>query len=895
MVLPQVSALPKMNPLHRLTRPLRRLFGKSKLERDMAEEMRFHLEQRAAERAAEGLSPEEARYAAERRFGNVASLQEEARADRGWRWLENFAMDLRLGVRSLVKTPGFTLVAILTLGLGIGANTSMFTMLTGIVTKPLPYPAVEQLVRLYRETKQAPDGHIAPADFLDFQRAFDGRDAVAAYTPAYASLSEPGQPAEMAYGARSTPNLLAVFGIRPQLGRDFLPEEAVPGRDRVVILSRRVWLNRYAGDRHVIGQTIRVDGEPHRVVGVMPESFNEWRHLGMVDFFRPLALTPALAVDRSTPLLRVVLRRDPARPFTEIAAFVADFGARQAKDHAEINAGSSWRAVPLARSITGQRERPMFNMMIVLSALVLLIACSNLANLLLARTMTRAREFAVRAALGASRLQLLRPLVAESLLLALAGGVCAVLFAYWFRDYMAFRSTGINGESVFVELGWVVFGWAFAASLVTAVAFGLAPALFAMRLDLNGTLKSGGRGTLGGRGHQRFRQLLIVGQFAVAMILLAAAGMQIRGLNELNTRRAGWTSDNLITGTIVLPAGTYPDADEMNSFHRLALERLEALPGVTSASISSFTPFFNWSDPRRFVVDGRDRPERGLEPVATVNSVSPAYFETYGTRLLAGRAFTAQDDAKAAKVFVVSEGAARALFGTASPLGRRLAQVTGDSPVWGEIVGVVGDVEPVTNDKTKRFNQIYQPMAQEPRRQNEIAVHTTGVAPSLMVDSIRAAMASLDSDLPVRQLQPVDLTIRRANYQVAVGRDIFAGMGVLGLALSALGIYGVIARTMAQRTGEFAIRLALGACVRDITRLVLGAGVKLALAGSALGLAGGVAITRLLAAANPNMRVNSTEVLAGTTIILITVALLACWLPARRAGKVDAMKALRAE
>jgi putative ABC transport system permease protein len=883
-----------MNPL-RLFRPLRSLFGKSQLERDMADEMRYHLEQRATEQQGAGLTPEEARYAAERRFGNLASLQEQARTDRGWRWLENFLMDLRLGVRSLLKSPGFSVVAILTLGLGIGANTSMFTMLNGIVTKPLPYPGVDQLVRVYRDTKQTPDGNISPADFLDFQRAVD-RDRLAAYTPAYVSLSEPGQPAEMAYAARSTDNLLAVLGIRPQLGRDFRPEEMQIGQDRVVILSRRVWLNRYGGDPTIINRSIRVDGEPHKVIGVMPETINDWRHLGMIDFFRPLAFTSALMADRSTPLLRVVLQRGADRAFTEVAAFVTDFGARQARDFAELNAGSSWRAMRLADSVTGQKERPFFAMIIVLSGLVLLIACSNLANLLLARTMTRAREFAVRAALGASRLQLLRPLVAESLLLALAGGVCAVFFAYWFRDYMAFRSTGSNGESVVVDLGWVVFVWAFGVALITAVAFGLAPALFALRLDLNGTLKSGGRGAVGGRGHRRFRQVLIVGQFAVAMILLAAAGMQIRGLNELNNRRSGWVSDDLISGTIVLPAGIYADAEKIDAFHRLALERLAALPGVTSASISSFTPFFPWSaDLRKFEVEGRERPERGLEPVAAVNNVSPDYFATYRTRLLAGRTFNARDDAKGPKVFIVSERTARMLFGDANPIGRRLTQVTGGVPAWGEVVGVVSDVEPVTNDKVQVPGQVYQPMAQEPRRSNEIAVHTTGAAPAGIVDAIRATMAALNPDLPVRQLQHVDLTIRRANYQVAVGRDLFAGMGVLGLALAALGIYGVIARTTAQRSGEFAIRLALGACVRDITRLVLAAGVKLALAGSLLGLAGGVGICRLLAAANPNMRMNSTEVLAGTTVILVTVALVASWLPARRAGKVDAMSALRAE
>lgn len=884
-----------MNPLHRFVRPLRSLFGKGRLERDMAEEMRFHLEQRAADRQADGLSPEEARYAAERKFGNVASIQEQAREARGWVWLDNFGKDLHLGVRSLLKSPGFTLVAILTLGLGIGANTSMFTMMNGIVNKPLPYPGVGQLVRLYRETKQKADGHIAPADFLDFQRAFEGRDALAAYTPASASLSEPGQPAEMAYAARSTANLFAVLGIQPQLGRDFLPDEAVSGQDRVVILSRRVWLNRYAGDPAIINRTIRVDGEPHKVVGVMPETFNEWRHLGIIDFFRPLAFASAEAADRRSALLRVILRRDPSRPFAEVAAFAAGFGARQAKEFPELNAGSAWRAERLPDTVAGKRERPMFAMMLALSGLVLLIACSNLANLLLARTMTRAREFAVRAALGASRLQLLRPLAAESLLLALAGGACALFFALWFRDYMAIRSMGDNGEMVVVDVGWAVFGWAFAASLVTALAFGLAPALFAMRLDLNGTLKSGGRGTVGGRGHQRFRQLLIVGQFAVAMILLAAAGVQIGGLNELNNRRAGWTSENLITGTILLPAGTYPDDTKISAFHRLTLERLATLPGVASAGLSSAAPYEAWPDPRRFIVEGRDRPARGLEPVAAVNCVSPGYFGTYGTRLLSGRLFNERDDAQAAKVFIVSERTARALFGSDNPIGRRLAQVTEGNPRWGEVVGVVADVEPAVQDRARLPGQVYQPMAQEPRRPNEIAVRTTGVAPAAVVDSVRAAMAGLDPDLPVSQLQPVDLTIRRANYQVAVGRDIFAGMGGLGLALAALGLYGVIARTMAQRTGEFAIRLALGACVRDITRLVLAAGVKLAFVGSLLGLAGGYAVCRFLASANPYMRVNSTPVLVGTTLLLIAVALVACWLPARRAGKVDAMSALRAE
>lgn len=877
--------------LHRL----RYLFRRRQTEAEMAEEMRFHLEQRAAEKIADGLSPDEARYAAQRKFGNVASIQERARAAHGWLWLENLAKDLRLGVRSLWKSPGFTLLAVLTLGLGIGANTAMFGMIQTILFKPLPYPDAGQLVRLYRATGQTRYGQFAPADFFDFRRASQSLGEVAAYTPANASLSEPGNPAEMAYAGRITANLFNLLGIPPQLGRSFQPAEEVPGRDRVVILSQRVWLRRYGGDPDIIDRTIRIDGEPHKVVGVMPASFNEWRHLGMIDFFRPLALTSEQAEDRRSPLLRVVIRRAASRPFAEVAGFVTDYGARLAKEYPEAHAGSSWRAEPLAETITGKSARPMFNMMIALSGLVLLIACSNLANLLLARTMARAREFAVRGALGASRLQLLRPLAVEALLLALLGGVGAVFFALWFGDYMAVRSMGDNGEAVVMDIGWPLFGWAFLAALVTAVAFGLAPALFALRLDLNGTLKSGGRGAVGGRGHRRFRQLLIVGQFAVAMTLLAAAGVQIRGLNELNSRRAGWTSDHLITGTILLPAATYSDAEKINAFHRLTLERLAALPGVASASVSAFTPFFTWPDTRKYIVEGRDRPQSGLEPAAVVNSVSPGYFGAYGTRLLAGRVFDNRDTAQAPRVFIVSEPTARALFGSANPVGRRLAQVVDGNPHWGEVVGVVADVEPAVNFLNLVPYQVYQPMTQEPRGQNEIAVRTTGVEPLALLDAIRSTMAQLDPDLPVRQLQQADLTVERANYQVAVGRDMFAGMAVLGLALASLGIYGVIARTMAQRTGEFAIRLALGANLGHITRLVLASGLKLAVAGSLLGLLGGFGICRLLAAANPAMHMNSTEVLIGVTVLLITVALLACWLPARRAGKVDAMTVLRAE
>lgn len=884
-----------MNPLHSFIRPFRSLFGKSKLERDMAEEMRFHLDQRAADQQADGLSPEEARYAAERRFGNVASIQERAREGRGWSWLENIAKDLRFAARQLARSPGFTLLAVVTLGLGIGANTSMFSVLNGILLKPLPFAEVGQLERIYRATAQNAEGNLSPADFLALRKGQQGYGAIFAFLPASASLSEPRQPAELAYSARATIDLLSGLGITPQLGRDFLPGEDVPGRDRVVILSQRTWRNRYGRQPDIIGRSIRIDGEPHEVIGVLPESFNDWRYLGVVDFFRPLAFTPEQAADRKTANLRVIGRRAAALPAAEAAGFIAGFGARLAAEFPEANAGSAWRTVGLQRDAAGSSGLIVLPMLISLSGAVMLIACSNLANFLLARTMARAREIAVRAAIGATRLQLFRPLLAEALLLSLAGGGLAVLVAGWFRDWAAMRSTGDNGEQVVFTLDWSVLGWAFAASLVTAAVFSVAPALFALRLNLNEALKSGGRSSTGGRGHQRFRQVLIIAQFALSMVLLSGAASFIQGLAEAQNRRAGWESSQVVTGTVLLPAGKYADAGHLNAFHRRVLERLGALPGVESVSISAATPFFDWSDVRKLVVEGQPPPEPSLEPVAMFNTVSPDYFKTFGTSLVAGRSFDRRDEAGAPRAYLLSQTTARTLFGTQDPVGRRLAPVGPGGPAWGEVVGVVSDIQSADPEPSGVTLRVYQAMAQEPGRQLEIAVRAAGAAPAALVDTIRATMTELDGDLPIRRLTTADASIARTFYQLRFLRDMLTAFGVLGLGLASLGIYGVIARTMAQRTNEFAIRLALGASARDITRLVLGTGVRQALVGSALGLVGAYAVTAGIAAAFRGIHANSPLILASTTLLLVTVALLACWLPARRAGKIDAISTLRAE
>ena len=661
----------------------------------------------------------------------------------------------------------------------------------------------------------------------------------------------------------------------------------------MIVISNRYWRSRFGGDPGVIGRSIRVDGEAHDIIGVMPESLNDWRHLGPVDIYRPLAFTTQEAADRTTVWLRVIGRRATSVTPEQGAAFIADVGRRLAIDHPAVNSETTWRTMAIQDTVAPENGPGILAMLVGLSAFVLLIACSNLANLLLARTMARAREFAVRSALGASRMRLLRPLFLESLLLALAGGIGAVLVARWAAAWLALVTTDDNGESLRLALDWNVLGWAFGVCLFTAIAFGLAPALFALRLDLNGTLKAGSRGTTGGRGHQRFRHALIVGQFALAMILLAGAALLMRGVEDLNNRRVGWESDRVISGSIVLPAATYPDSIAIAGFQRRALERLEAMPGVESASISYATPFFGLVEQRKYLVAGRDAPEAGREPSAMINGVSPRYFETVGTRVLSGRAFTERDELGSPRVFIINQAMARGLFPDENPIGKRIAEAGGTTVEWGEIVGVVADIQSVYPDRVAVTWQLYQPSAQEPRHVNQIVVRVAGGVSAPAIEAIRAAMAQVDPDLPVRDLQPAEATIEKANAQFGILGRMLSFLGMLGLGLAALGIYGVISRTVAQRTGEFGIRLALGAVAADIARLVLVSGSKLAIIGSAIGLLGAFGIARLIGAFFPNMQTNSLPVLAGVTIVLVAIALVACYIPARRAARTSPTEALR--
>jgi putative ABC transport system permease protein len=884
-----------MRPEHWLfTIPLRlrSVFRRNKVEHELEEELQFHFDQRVEEFIAKGLSPGEAKLAARRAMGGIEQRKEDARDTRRVKWFTDFTDDLRFASRRLFKSPGFTLISVLTLGAGIGANTSAFSLANEVFFRPLPYPQSEQLDRIYRKTAQNSRGAVSAPDFADAKEQLKSYGELAGYGTLGVSLAAPGEPAQLAAGLRVSENFWHVLRTEPQLGRAFRGDEAILGNHRVLMISDKYWKSRFAGDPSVVGRLVRVNGEPHEIVGVLPRRTDDWRHLGAYDVFRPLGLTEEEATDRNTAWIRLVGRRAENVTTGQGQAVLADFGHRLATEHPALHTGTTWRGLSLVLATAPDYGPGIFGMLIGLSGFVLLIACSNLANLSLARTVGRAREFALRAAIGASRLRLLRPLFAEALVLALLGGVLGVGFATFSNAWL--RTVGQDGTFVF-QVDWRVLVWAFAICLFTVLAFSVAPALFTVRLDPNIALKSGSRGLTGDRGHQRFRNTLIVGQFALATVLLAGASMFVRGVYDANNKDYGWQAGQLITGTMLLPAASYPSDKEIADFHRLAIERLQGLPGVEAASASYTMPFFGVAETRKYEIAGREAPKPGQEPVATTNGVSPRYFETVGTRLLEGRGFNETDVASAAKVFIVNQAMARSLFKGESPIGRRIAPTGGATVEWGEIVGVVGDTQSIYPDRIPVAYQVYLPLAQEPRAAAEIAVRTTGSAPANLVESIRSTMASLDADLAIQRLQSAEESIARANLQWQLVGTMLAYMAFLGLGLASLGLYGVIARTTAQRAPEFGIRMALGAQLRDITRQVLGYGARLAVLGSVIGLLGAAIVAKLIATGFPAMRTDSPIVLTAVTLFLIGVSLLASWLPARRAARVDPVSALRAE
>jgi predicted permease len=803
--------------------------------------------------------------------------------------------DLKFAVRALFRNPGFTLTAVVTLALGIGLNTAMFSLMNSIFLRPLPFEDSKSLVRLYRTTPQNRDGDFSPADYGELKAAGEGFGRFAASYDESVSISDPAHPAELENALRVSSNYLDVLRVRPEMGRAFGPGDETQGGDRVAIISDSVWKKRFGAAPGILGRSIRIDGEPHAIIGVLPEKADDGRLIRDVGVFRPLGLAANQIASHGEPWLRIIGRRDDPVTRDQGRAIIAALGERSAHEFPKENAGASWRSEQLLGSTGNASGIIVGSMLLGLSGFVLLIACSNLANFVLARTIERSQELSVRAALGASRLQLVRPVALESLVLAFAGGMGSLAVALWSARWLSAQSVASGGSPMEFPLDWRVLSFAFLSSLATALFFGLAPALLISKANISGSLKGGTRGSTAGAGHQKLRRILVIGQFAMAMTLLAGAGFLARGADNLLRNDLGWDANNVVTGSVDLPKTRFDSAEKILGFQRRLTEKLRQVPGAESVALAYSLPYSGAAGTRPYIVEGRDRPARGNEPTAIFNGITPDYFKVTGGRLVVGRPFQDADTAASTRVVIISEGMAKALFAGRNPIGQRISRADTDKPEWSEIVGVAADIRPTGIYQQPSLSQVYHPLAQEPWQYAAFGIRTAPGATRAVLGAVSAAVASVDLDLPVRNLMTAEAMVEHSSFDLGMLKRMLGAFAFLGLALAALGIYGVIERMVAQRTREIGIRMALGATMADVRRLVLGSGVRLALFGAVAGLAGAVALTRLLSSMMPGVEGGAGTVIAAATLILSSVAILACYVPARAAARVDPVTAIRAE
>jgi putative ABC transport system permease protein len=800
--------------------------------------------------------------------------------------------NLRFAFRRLAASPGFTTIAVVTLALGVGLNTAMFSVLNTLLLRPLPFPDPDRLFRLDRTSAQQPDGSHRGPNYLDIERHSGDVADVAAYRGWGATVSEPGRPAEFRESLRVSPRFFDVLSIRPALGRTFRMDEDAVGRNHVIVLSERYWRSRFDADPNIVGRVVRLDGQSTEIVGVLPASVEALALFGPIDLFRPLALTEEERSFRSETFFQILGRyRTGVAPAAAEAHF-ATVARRLAADHAE-NAGLGLRTVPLQSTTVSDATATITYLLLGLSGFVLLIACANLANLLIARAMSRSREFAVRVALGASSARLIGPVAAECLMIALAGGALGIQLSIWTTQWMGRQLSDERASVVFV-LDWRVLGFAMAATFATALVVGVAPAWLVSRLQVNNTLKGGTRGSTADPSQHRFRNALIVGQLALALVLLAGAAVFALGLNQLAARESGWNPAPLLSGKVSLRG----DGDQARTFRawRQLRERLAALPGVERASVDLDLPLYGFAAGQRaYVIEGRERPNPGHEPTALTNGVSPEYFDTVGTPLIRGRGILLSDTLESPRVVVINETMARTLFPRGDAIGHRLGRVDRD-PQWAEIVGVARDVRFLGITALPTTFQVYQPLSQETWGFASATVRAVDPATAAaLVQPFRRAVAEFDPDIAVLNLRPVPAEIADSNRGLVTITQLLAGFAGLGLFLAALGIYGVITRLVAQRTPEIGVRMALGATFDQVLRLVLGAGLRMTLVGVGLGLLGAIALTRLLNTQLPGLATNNAVTISAAAVLLLAVSILACYVPARRASKVDPLVAMRTE
>jgi putative ABC transport system permease protein len=819
--------------------------------------------------------------------------------------LAAFWQDLRYGARMLFKNPGFTLIAVITLSLGIGANSAIFSVVNSVLLREAPYREPRRLVMVWsdRPQFQARTGMtefpVSAADFTDWRDQNQGFEQIAAFHSQALNLTGFGEP-EVLGAVRASVNLFALLGVEPRRGRVFLPEEDQAGANRVVILSDGLWQRRFGSDPKVIGQTISLNNEPYTVVGVMPPDFQFPRKADLpagfgfpseVHLYAPLALTPEQRNNRGRHYLAVIARLKPQTSFDQAQAEMVGIAGRLERQYPDLNRNKSVRLVGFHQQVVGKAR---FGLLTLLGAVgfVLLIACANVANLLLARGAARQKEIAIRTALGAGRWRVIRQLLTESLLLAASAGALAMLLAVWGVDLLRMILPDNLPRADEIGVDFRVFGFTLVITLLTGILFGLIPALQASRTDINETLKEGGRSS-GGSGHNRFRGLLVVSEVALALVLLVGAGLMMRSFVLLMSVDPGLDPQNVLTMDIRLLRGKYQPSQQV-AFFRQLLERLRALPGVHSAGAVYPLPLSGMEEGTGFGIEGQPPPAPGERRNAGPRWVSPDYFKTLKIQLLKGRVFTEGDGGDSPPVLIINEAMARQYWPNEDPVGRRVSFNSRDNqPVWREIVGVVKDVRHTALD-TESKPQMYFPFTQFPSSFMTLVARTDG-DPLSFVAAMRGQVQAIDRDQPVSNIHTMEELLARSVSQRRFNLLLLAFFAGVALLLAAVGIYGVMSYSVEQRTHEIGVRMALGARTADVMRLLIGHGMKLVATGVAIGLAGAFALTRLISTLLFGVRANDPLTFAVIALSLALVSLAACWIPARRATKVDPLVALRRE
>jgi putative ABC transport system permease protein len=805
---------------------------------------------------------------------------------------------LKFGARTLLKSRGFTLVAVLTLAIGIGANTAIFSVVEAVLLRALPYRDADRLVVLW-ENKRAgnrPHNVVNPGNLLDWREQAGSFEDVAAFYDQRFGLTGGGEPEEVA-GQAATPNLFQLLGSRPALGRTLLPGDDAAGGQSVAVISHGLWQRRFGGSPDVIGKTVLLDGAGATVVGVMPPDFRWFIKENSLsgkpaEVWVPLELPDQLRTGRRGRYLSAVARLKSGVSIEQARGELETVAARLEAQYPDVDKGWGATVVPLREQLAGEVKTAL---LVILGAVgfVLLIACVNVANLLLARSAGRRKEMSLRAALGAGRLRIARQLLTESMLLAVAGGALGLLLSYWcVGALVALSPPNLLGEGQ-VGVNLTVLAFTLAVSLVTGVAFGVAPALEASRLNLSESLKESGRGNIGGARAGRVRAALVVAEVGLALVLLVGAGLMVRSFLSLQSVHPGFDAGNLLTMRVMLPQTKYPEDVRKVEFFRRAAERIRALPGVRSASAVSALPFADLGAATSFTVVGRPAPAAGDKWTTDVRVADENYFRTMNIPVVAGRTFTEQEAVEDRKVAVINEAMARKYFPGEDPIGKRIVVSMSSQPVPTEIVGVVGDARYDKLDGELR-PMVYWTPPQLTYSSMTFVVRTAGDPAALGPSAVRE-IQMVDKEQPVSDVRTMESWLSESTARTRFGTLLLGAFACAALVLAAVGIYGVISYSVAQRRNEIGIRMALGAQTRDVLRLVVGQGMRLVLAGVVLGLLGAFALTRVMSGLLYGVAANDPPTFAANALLLAAVSLLACYVPARRATRVDPLAALRRE